>query len=659
MTTDFPLLRRNLGLASGVLRDQFELGEIRETKLGEICPTARQRFPFYFRLPWDDPIKLLRWRIYVRKRCVRDLEFRAAIWKMCEVDIAFFAVTFAVIFEPRPFPRWLPFHLWTDQVSLLSWFAEIFGRRSGLVNKTRGIGLSWLTTLFIFHAWTFYKGVSIGVVTEDKDKLDSPGPNSLIGKFQYMFDHLPTWAKFTPDGKSKLYKLSEKTTFINVENSSVIQGFVPRTMKLRQLRFTMLFADEFAFYDRADQDEWVTAASGCTNCMLLVSTWNDFDDMFHYMRYEEESTLLKMDAFWWNNLERWRGAYKIVNGVVEYVDKEYKHTKGYRFGEPQIIDEGMIRSPWVDAELLQPGKNRSPLKALRDIYGKEVCQRTNSFFDLNILKMVKASVRPPDVQGILDVTGGVVKIYPSNKSNVRLWHGVPSRESGAYHVGDRGPYVIGCDLAHGVEGAYSTAECLDAGGRHVLEYGVNNVPLTEFAHHVVLLARMLAGENGDGWVTIDFEANGPLAKPFCAELLRVEYGAIAKTERKGNVQIKPGDVPTYYGTINRDGGYANFCEIARAVPGMELVIHAEQILADMGICSKDEDGRPKLPKMGKMGHGDFLQGLGVAWWRARTTISIESRVESTVVDARPDPRRAPAWEREKNTLWSSHWNKVA
>jgi hypothetical protein len=620
-------------LASGVLKNVFPIGELRETALGEICPTARERFPFYFKLPWHDPVKLLQWRIYVRKRCVHDLAFRKAIWKMCALDVAFFAVTFAVIFEPRPLPRWLPFHLWTDQVSLLSWFTEIFGERSGAVNKTRGIGLSWLSALFIFHKWVFFPEVKIAVLTKDKDLLDSPDANSLIGKFQYLFDNLPLWAKFTPAGGNLLYRVGEKHTFINVGNGAVIQGYVSTSTKLRQLRFTMIFADEFAFYDRTDQEEWVVSAGGCTNCMLMVSTWNDFDDMFHYLMFEEESAMLKMNAFWWNNYERWQGAYKIENGIVTVIDKDYKFPPNYTFGHPELLEDGMLRSPWVDAELAQPGKSRNPSKAIRDIYGMGGA-RTNSFFSNELIQAVKTTVCEPIKQGQLDVSKGKVQIAPTLKSNIRLWHPVDE----VY----RGPYVAFADLAYGVGAAHGVLQVLDCTGEHVLEYGCNDYGgLPAFTYNCVLICRWLAatGKQGDGAVLLDFEAAGN-PKEFVAEALRLNYGNLHvssyKYEAGGNTRknkkvLAPGEINDgYYGTSNRDAGRNNFSTLQNAILLIETRVKSQRVLDDMLVTGKDEEknGQPKLPQGRKEGHGDYLYAFAGAWWRCRTVVSPENLIES-------------------------------
>lgn len=643
-------MKANRSLKSGILSEVFPMGEERHTVLNEIDDRARTRFPFYFMLPYKDPIALLRWRIYARERAIEDLKFRADIWEMGRLDAAFFFVTFLTIFEPRPSPRWLPYFPWTDQVSVLAWLEECYGVRPAGINKTRGIGFSWESSGWLFHKWCHDPECKIAVITEDEDKLDSPDSNSCLGKLQYFFDHLPAWAKCTRSGASKLKRTKDKHTFINVDNAAGIQGFVSRAQKLRQLRFTVIFADEFAFYDRVDQEEWVVSANGCTNCLILGSTWNDFFDMFHHMMFEEESNLLKIHFFWWNNYERWRGAYKIVNGDVVYVDKNYKHKPDYHFGEPDVVEEGMLRSPWVDAELSQPGKRRNIMKALRDLYGMEVCAQTNSFFDHNTQSAVKETVCDPDVQGTLDTSHDNVVILPTRKSDIRIWGELPDL--------DRGPFTIFCDLAHGVGAAFAVCCVLDRFGNQCLEYGTNTTGITQFAHNVVMLARWLAGDNGDHWVLIDFEANG-LPKPFNAELVRMDYGNVWESELKSprGKQLPDGEIPKYAGTNNGDGGMANFRELERAIMSIEVRVTSERVANDMRRAGKDveKNGQPKLPQSHKDGHGDFIQALAGAWWRARSSVGRESMVELGEATRHGEHRQLP-WETDSNERWSTAWN---
>jgi hypothetical protein len=378
--------------------------------------------------------------------------------------------------------------------------------------------------------------------------------------------------------------------------------------------------------------------------MILVSTWNDFDGAFHRIIHEEESSLLKVSAFWQNNYERWQGAYRMIGGVPELIDKDYKHEIDYRFGQPDLVEEGMLRSPWVDAELSKPGINR--LKMLRDIYGMSVCQQTNSFFGRESQVCAKDSCRTPGSQGMLDTTNGAVRIHPTLKSDIRIWNNVPVR--------DRGPYVMGCDLSHGMESAFSVASVLDKGGEQVLEYGTNCVNITQFAFNCVLLARWLAGQQGDGHVLIDYEANGALAKPFGAELQRMMYGNVHRSNIKFSSVPALGEVPTYMGTVNRDAGLNNFRELERAILSMELVVRSEQIVNDMRLTGKNEDdGKPSFPKGRREGHGDFLHAIGVSWWRSRSLASLENRADLEDCNQR---KHAVAVGWEPRQKWSDQWS---
>lgn len=930
-------------LAPGLSRTAWPIGERRETQLGKFSPQVPQRFQFYLQLPYSDPVALLRWKHYVRRRCLTDLEFRAWVAQACEADFAFFIATFGWLMEPRGgAPRLLPFTPFKDQVDIAAWWAECiaagtlvltdhgpvpiedvqqhhriwdgvewvehggvifkgyretidwggvrltpdhkvlteagwnearvghrplqihlpgesiealqsmefdaralyesasplvsqvrrsrdlhlqtvgdiprvlggpviatatsrtepvydirncgcrrrfcvigsdgpvvvsncFGVRNMALVKSRGIGASWLLTWFHLHKWLFVPDVSVGALSMDEDTLESPSAQSMLGRFVWCHDRLPAWMRYTKNGpvldREKKFRI-----YRNTNTGASLQGFVSTGQKLRGNRFTALWADEFAFYKPHIQDEWMTAASGTTDSILLCSTWNDFSDFFHHVCYEEESSMLVCSAFWHANEERHRGAYRMRYGTPTLVDKDYQHPDRYDFGRPDIVPEGLLRSPWVDAELSKPDSNA--LKHLRDIYGMEVCvagdtpvltdhgviridevlphyrvwdgddwvnhegllfkgvqptierlgihftpehkvlaqhgwikaseiaaefsrqtvrppdgyetaraerqpgvgasekvqkvydllncgpnhrftvidgngepllisncEQENSFFPRPVRDAVEASLSEPVCQGILSVSGGEVKISPTRASDIRIWYDVPNV--------DRGPYVMGCDLAQGVGQAYSAAVVLDAQGKQVLEYGTRDLKEPEFAANCVAIARWLAGDHGDGWVTIDFETNGQQSKPFSGELLRQNYGNIANSEISGRKKVNFGEVPTYLGSCNRDGGYSNLIELSRAILSMESVVKSSQVYAEMRLFSKDPDknNQPRFPRMNKLGHGDFTQAFGIAWWRARTTAKPDN-----VVEGEDDGLRMEVeFQSRRNKLWSSKW----
>jgi hypothetical protein len=80
-------------LASGLSREQFAYGERRETQLN--TPSKELlALPFYNLLPTDH-VELVAFRVYVRKRCLTDLEFRADIWKCAGKIFASSQICFA------------------------------------------------------------------------------------------------------------------------------------------------------------------------------------------------------------------------------------------------------------------------------------------------------------------------------------------------------------------------------------------------------------------------------------------------------------------------------------------------------------------------------------------------------------------------------------
>jgi len=258
------------------------------------------------------------------------------------------------------------------------------------------------------------------------------------------------------------------------------------------------------------------------------------------------------------------------------------------------------------------------------------------------------SGKEPETQGTLDTTTGKVKILPTLKSDIKLWAGVPKKY--------RGPYTLFCDLGQGVGAAFSVAEVVDSGGEQVLEYGTNTLDITAFAHNVVLLARWLAGDEGDGAVLIDFEGGGgQQAKPFAAELERMGYGNIHRSDVK-HVLTRVGEVSRYFGTCNRDGGMANFRELERAIMAMDCVVRSAQIPNEMRLFGRDQDtGQPTYPIGRRDGHGDYMQALAGAWWRARTMSSPENRVQLENATKRATSRpQADPWGVTRE-LWSNNW----
>jgi len=616
-------------LASGLSRQVFPIGEKRETVLGK--PSAEAlRFPFYWTLP-RDPVESLKWKIYCRERCLTDLPFRENIMYMASQDVAFFAETFVTIFEPRP-PRPIPMTLWLDQVDWLAWLEECYGERDLGAEKSRGIGVSVLCALFYYHKFRFDGQAKIGLMSKDEAALDGPDFNSLLGKIVFMHEHMPAWFRYGATGRDVLKRNQTDHILINVENGATIQGFVPTNDKVRSYRFTSLLMDEFAFLPNNVQAIMNSSVHTSPN-RVFVSTWNGSDNEFHNIMRVTMSTLLRVEMYWWNNTERWQGAYRYEKGRLVILDTSYVFPPDYPFRDTELIT-----SPWVDFELRRAGSNVQ--SALEELYGLQGGEG-RKLIRKAAIDIAKATVRPPTAVGdIYETADGELIFQASPDGVVKLWGDVGN--------GKGGPFSAGCDIAFGREATFSTCEVVALhNGSQVAEIAVNDLDPIEFAQLVFLFLRWLNGDKGDENTFLTFEKNGDQGTSFGDELVRLGYGNIKRTKYK--TVVASNKASAYLGEKNGDGGLANLLELARAIISGECTIRSEEMLWEFELFTKDEKGKPSFPKC-DLGHGDRAQGMGLAWNQARSRI-LGNSIDETETDYRTREREPEP----EQTSWEAAW----
>lgn len=615
-------------LASGLSREVFPLGEVRRTELKSPSKEAKA-LPFYWNLPADH-LENIKWRLYVKERCMEDEQFRANIVYMCQQDVCFFTETLGVIFEPRPNPRAMPLKLWEDQVDLLAWSDECYGRRDMGVEKSRGIGASWLYAIFLYHKWQFVPDTKIAISTKDETSLDGPDSNTLLGKLVYLHENMPAWMRLDHMGNDIMHR--DKTVHIlhNKRNHATAQGFVSTNDKLRSLRFTCVLYDEFAFYTRDVQAQLNSSVHTCPN-RIFVSTWNGADNAFHRIMRKEQSTMLRCEMYWWNNSERWKGCYTSDNGKLRVLDKDYQYPADYPF----VLD-GIKRSPWVDFELSRPGS--SVQSAMEELYGL-LAQDDRKMWQKKTRDIIAAQVQMYSRECELSRHGDMQNRF---EGRIKVW-GDPLELDG--------PFVAGCDIAFGQGATYSTLEVLDSStGRQVLEFACNDMVPVEFTAYVVGILQWLNDGKGDGHTYLDFENNGDQGTTFAKEIMRIGYGNVARRNYvKTNANKNDG---TYLGSRNRDRGHSNLSELERAVLAGECRIMSEPLRQELDAFVKDEHGRPHFPS-GEDGHGDRAQGMGIAWAACR-----ERRVapqKTPEQDARSEIMGYVNQDEPKKS-WSEQWS---
>ncbi len=171
--------------------------------------------------------------------------------------------------------KWMPFVLFPRQAEFMQYLDEL--RRdseSGLVEKCRDIGATWLACAYSVCALIFLKDDSTGWGSRKEDLVDKIGdPDSIFEKIRLLMDRLPdVWR---PETKRAFKK------FVNVTNGASITGEAGDAIG-RGGRKTRFFVDEAAHIERP---EGIEASLGDnTNVRIDMSSVNGLGNVFHRRR---------------------------------------------------------------------------------------------------------------------------------------------------------------------------------------------------------------------------------------------------------------------------------------------------------------------------------------------------------------------------------------
>jgi hypothetical protein len=603
-----------------------------ETKLNELSDEAKAQ-PFCNLLPTDEE-SLLRWKIYVRERCLEDREFRETIRQCCAADVCFWAATFGWFHETRETERVIgkfPLILDPDQIDILAWLQKYGGRIDVVIEKTRGVGLSYLICLYCLWLWLFRsQKIDIGLLSKDKNALDIlDRPSTLMGKLDTIFAELPAWMRLDENGKTILHRTSSQThLFENLLNGNCIIGFVPTDQKLRSARLYCLFADEGAFLDVTDQ-RWLAAATGTSPSIIWVSTHNGSNTMFFRLVHDEVSDLIRISTFWWNNRRCARGMYKIVNGLVVKIDKDYKFEEGYQYNYDK---PGRLQSPFTDRAFRRPQIN--PLTVEEELYGiaatlskRMYREKLVKYLELLCAKHVYRC----------DMVAG--EFIENDEDNPELYFWEHAEVFDGY-------YVIGVDPAAGVEdGAYAALVAINVRtGQQVVSAALKDMSPIPFAQYVVALAKRLAGPRGHGFAKIAFESTGAVGAQFAAELNRLRWSAVCFDGKK-----------TTPGFHNSDNGEGWLLELARALQDNDIVIKDRRIIQDL--AHFEYDSKWELEYVGKDGHGDLGIAAALAWQGAKDMRQAILRQQKATRSNAASIENEPKYQerRNKNKLYSTRF----
>jgi len=194
-------------------------------------------------------------------------------------------------FDPRTKGKDLNFELYPFQEEYARELAAaISGGYDLFVEKSRDMGVSWVTLGVIYWFFKYHEGFQALLGSRKEDYVDDRTLKSLFPKIEYFirFDPFPI-----PDWDAKKDRLYMK--LLDSKTGSVIQGESANANFSRAGRYNVIFFDEMAFWP-FQQSSW-EAAGDATPCRIAVTTPSDQPS---YAKALRNSGLVKVITLHWD-----------------------------------------------------------------------------------------------------------------------------------------------------------------------------------------------------------------------------------------------------------------------------------------------------------------------------------------------------------------------
>lgn len=264
------------------------------TQTEQVKPEANSRgnFTAPVLLYSKDRLQNLKFRAQTIEHAKLDDKLAKALWVKCKYDIKFFFNVLMWTPDPRKDLKNLPFITWQYQDEYLDWLDQRYkNSEDGLVEKSRDMGASMLTLGWVLHKWLFEEGFNALLGSYIEDLVDNGTLDSHFGRLEYFVNRLPKF--LLPKGFDMRSHRSSMKLF-NPENNSMIVGYAPTERFSRAGRYSVIFADELAFWKHA-RTAWL-AMGDATPCRITASTPNGKGNKFAELALK--SNIAKIQLHW-------------------------------------------------------------------------------------------------------------------------------------------------------------------------------------------------------------------------------------------------------------------------------------------------------------------------------------------------------------------------
>lgn len=230
-------------------------------------------------------------------------------------------------FDPK-IPPTLPFVLFQRQQEMVEFILGCLqDQESGLIEKSRDMGATWLCVWISIWLWLFWPGANIGWGSRKAALVDDIGdPSSIFEKIRKGIRSLPKF--FLPDGFSYVEHMSSMK-ILNPENLATITGEGGDNIG-RGGRTLCYFKDEAAHYEHAELID--AALSQNTNVQIDISSVHGTGNLFHNKR--------EAGVEWYSGAKLSKGRTRVF--VFDWRDHPGKDQEWYDLGRAQKEREGLL-----------------------------------------------------------------------------------------------------------------------------------------------------------------------------------------------------------------------------------------------------------------------------------------------------------------------------
>lgn len=246
-------------------------------------------FPFDFKNP--NYRQVFEWRMERLQRIRANPEVLPVMKAFYRDNPAQFIIDWGMTVDPRNVERGLParipFLLFPKQEEWIQWFVEHWRTsKPGITEKTRDMGMSWLTVGMAASLCLFNRGIIAGFGSRKEEYVDKIGsPKSLFDKARNFIGLLPV--EFRGGWNPKAHAPHMRILF--PENESAMTGEAGDGIG-RGDRTSFYIVDESAFLERPYLVD--ASLSATTNCRQDISTPNGMANSFAERRHSG-----KVDVF--------------------------------------------------------------------------------------------------------------------------------------------------------------------------------------------------------------------------------------------------------------------------------------------------------------------------------------------------------------------------